>query len=325
MAQQPGITASVHLPGALVPAAGSPTDGQQHLQPAIMSTASPPHAPRSLPVPTCRSTNPGPRQFDVEALTARGFVDAPDDAPRIADHPATVDPVRTPRHGSPAPPARTRPARAADAAASTSAEPLHRFRVDPVRRRHRIRPGRRRWVETHKTQRSRRPARLPARPHVAAPPNRKPDNRTPVRTADPAGRNGRKIPAAPQPGQPDRRSSHLLAAAAGRRQLPPRSISAWFRNGWSSPRRAAAASTGWTPPRTSAGWPPRERPTQLRRPNRGRTAHPQARRAARPRRSGPAEDADARDPEEIRSNLTRHLSGVRSGRAKAQYNDGGLA
>jgi hypothetical protein len=38
-----------------------------------------------------------------------------------------------------------------------------------------------------------------------------------------------------------------------------------------------------------------------------------------------AEDAGARDPEEIRNNLTRHLSGVRSGRANAQYNDGGLA
>ncbi|WP_446225622.1 ATP-binding protein [Nocardia sp. IBHARD005] len=38
----------------------------------------------------------------------------------------------------------------------------------------------------------------------------------------------------------------------------------------------------------------------------------------------PAEEAGARDPEEIRNNLTRHLSGVRSGRAEIQYNDGGL-
>lgn len=37
-----------------------------------------------------------------------------------------------------------------------------------------------------------------------------------------------------------------------------------------------------------------------------------------------AEDAP-RNPEEIRNSLTRHLSGVRSGRANAQNNDGGLA
>ncbi|MFJ4652748.1 ATP-binding protein [Nocardia sp. NPDC088792] len=35
------------------------------------------------------------------------------------------------------------------------------------------------------------------------------------------------------------------------------------------------------------------------------------------------EEGDARNPDEIRSSLTRHLSGVRSGRADSQYNDGG--
>ncbi|WP_459548048.1 sensor histidine kinase [Nocardia sp. X0981] len=39
----------------------------------------------------------------------------------------------------------------------------------------------------------------------------------------------------------------------------------------------------------------------------------------------PVVDDAPRNPEEIRSNLTRHLSGVRSGRADAQHNDGGLA
>ncbi|RJO77159.1 HAMP domain-containing protein [Nocardia panacis] len=38
-----------------------------------------------------------------------------------------------------------------------------------------------------------------------------------------------------------------------------------------------------------------------------------------------APSGSIRDPEEIRNNLTRHLSGVRSGRASAQYNDGGHA
>ncbi|WP_040838064.1 sensor histidine kinase [Nocardia brevicatena] len=39
----------------------------------------------------------------------------------------------------------------------------------------------------------------------------------------------------------------------------------------------------------------------------------------------PVEEDAPRNPEEIRNSLTRHLSGVRSGRANAQNNDGGLA
>lgn len=39
----------------------------------------------------------------------------------------------------------------------------------------------------------------------------------------------------------------------------------------------------------------------------------------------PVEEEAPRNPEEIRNSLTRHLSGVRSGRAHAQNNDGGLA
>ncbi|MGW0180830.1 ATP-binding protein [Nocardia sp. NPDC003345] len=38
----------------------------------------------------------------------------------------------------------------------------------------------------------------------------------------------------------------------------------------------------------------------------------------------PVEDEAPRNPDEIRSNLTRHLSGVRSGRADVQHNDGGV-
>lgn len=81
---------------------------------------------------------------------------------------------------------------------------------------------------------------------------------------------------------------------------------------WSSPGDAgwsAAASAG-TPPtssRTAGGLPIRKPGAQLV-----------------PGGLSPAEEAGARDPEEIRNNLTRHLSGVRSGRAEIQYNDGGL-
>ncbi|KAF0848748.1 sensor histidine kinase [Nocardia caishijiensis] len=81
---------------------------------------------------------------------------------------------------------------------------------------------------------------------------------------------------------------------------------------WSSPGDAgwSAAASADSPPtsaRTSGGLPIRKPGAQLV-----------------PGGLAPAEEAGARDPEEIRNNLTRHLSGVRSGRAEIQYNDGGL-
>ncbi|MEU4599596.1 ATP-binding protein [Nocardia sp. NPDC023988] len=81
---------------------------------------------------------------------------------------------------------------------------------------------------------------------------------------------------------------------------------------WSSPGDAGwtAAASADKPPtsaRTSGGLPIRKPGAQLV-----------------PGGLAPAEEAGARDPEEIRNNLTRHLSGVRSGRAEIQYNDGGL-
>ncbi|MFC9665384.1 ATP-binding protein [Nocardia sp. NPDC127606] len=74
--------------------------------------------------------------------------------------------------------------------------------------------------------------------------------------------------------------------------------------GWSA---AAEADHPPTSSRTSGGLPIRKPGAQLV-----------------PGGLTPAEEAGARDPEEIRNNLTRHLSGVRSGRAEIQYNDGGL-
>ncbi|MFE1596523.1 ATP-binding protein [Nocardia sp. NPDC058705] len=74
--------------------------------------------------------------------------------------------------------------------------------------------------------------------------------------------------------------------------------------GWSA---AAEADHPPTSSRTSGGLPIRKPGAQLV-----------------PGGLTPAEEEGARDPEEIRNNLTRHLSGVRSGRAEIQYNDGGL-
>ncbi|MFC8045946.1 ATP-binding protein [Nocardia sp. NPDC057353] len=75
--------------------------------------------------------------------------------------------------------------------------------------------------------------------------------------------------------------------------------------GWSA---AADASKPTTSSRTAGGLPIRRPGAQLV-----------------PGGLAQAEEQGDRDPEEIRNNLTRHLSGVRSGRANVQYNDGGLA
>ncbi|WP_336084387.1 ATP-binding protein [Nocardia sp. SSK8] len=75
-------------------------------------------------------------------------------------------------------------------------------------------------------------------------------------------------------------------------------------DGWSA---AASAGSPPTSSRTVGGLPIRRPGAQLV-----------------PGGLSPAEEAGARDPEEIRNNLTRHLSGVRSGRAEIQHNDGGL-
>ncbi|HLS76002.1 MAG TPA: ATP-binding protein [Nocardia sp.] len=81
---------------------------------------------------------------------------------------------------------------------------------------------------------------------------------------------------------------------------------------WSAPgdtgwKAAAEASKPTVSGRTNGGLPIRRPGAQLV-----------------PGGLAPANESNARDPEEIRNSLTRHLSGVRSGRADAQYNDGGL-
>jgi len=81
---------------------------------------------------------------------------------------------------------------------------------------------------------------------------------------------------------------------------------------WSAPGdtgwvAAAEASTPTVSGRTNGGLPIRRPGAQLV-----------------PGGLAPASESNTRDPEEIRNSLTRHLSGVRSGRADAQYNDGGL-
>ncbi|MFE3543445.1 ATP-binding protein [Nocardia sp. NPDC059177] len=94
------------------------------------------------------------------------------------------------------------------------------------------------------------------------------------------------------------------ATAPVESSAPAPSWSAPGDDGWSA---AASADHPSTSSRTVGGLPIRRPGAQLV-----------------PGGLTPAEEAGPRDPEEIRNNLTRHLSGVRSGRAEIQHNDGGL-
>ncbi|ONM48341.1 sensor histidine kinase [Nocardia donostiensis] len=119
-------------------------------------------------------------------------------------------------------------------------------------------------------------------------------------------------------------SSSRLQPVGGESPTPiyQRMVSEWLvepasvqpSEAWSSPADAGwlaaeDASKPTTTSRTAGGLPIRRPGAQLV-----------------PGGLAPVEDESPRDPEEIRNNLTRHLSGVRSGRADAQHkDDGGLA
>ncbi|WP_067994209.1 ATP-binding protein [Nocardia pseudobrasiliensis] len=121
--------------------------------------------------------------------------------------------------------------------------------------------------------------------------------------------------------QPEESAASATAPVPQGTPIYQRMVSEWLvepsssgpANGWSSPAdagwAAAAEASSPTSARQTEGGLPIRRPGAQLVPG-GLTATT---------RSG------APDPEEIRTNLSRHLSGVRSGRADAQHYDGGSA
>ncbi|MEC3951782.1 ATP-binding protein [Nocardia sp. CDC153] len=113
----------------------------------------------------------------------------------------------------------------------------------------------------------------------------------------------RPVGGAPTPIYQRMVSEWLVEPAAGEQDG-----AAWSSNsdaGWAAAEEAANPITS---SRTQGGLPIRQPGAQLV-----------------PGAVAQEDDGEGRNPEEIRNSLSRHLSGVRSGRADSQYNDGGHA
>ncbi len=327
MAQQPGITASVHLPGALVAPpmdatdpAGKPLDiTAEHQLPTL--GASPTGAqPRNLvPVPSLPQRDAARFGVTSSGLPQRRpairVADSPDQpavsapvgrAVNPADQPPTQPwPVLTPRTetdhtptGPFGPPTSAGSEHSGDAEQQPAPADL--------------------WTEIQDDEPATGPNPAVARESVA--PQTTARSGLPIRKPSTAPADPPQE-VAPEPATV---TSSRLQPVAGASPTPiyQRMVSEWLvepstsqspDSTWSSPGDAGwlaaeDASNPTTTARTVGGLPIRRPGAQLV-----------------PGGLAPAEDAGTRDPEEIRNNLTRHLSGVRSGRANAQYNDGGLA
>ncbi|MBF6217019.1 HAMP domain-containing protein [Nocardia abscessus] len=323
MAQQPGITASVHLPGALVAPpmdvtdpAGKPLDLTAEHQ--LPSPVTPPTGaqPRNLvPVPSLPQRDTARFGVTSSGLPQRRpairVADAPDQptvstpvgrAVSPADQPPTQPwPVLTPRSDDRTP---TGPFAPVTPATDEQAVEREQPRTDL-------------WAEFKDDE----PATGPAPAVPSQPPAPQTTARSGLPIRKPAVPADPPQEAAPEPATV---TSSRLQPVAGASPTPiyQRMVSEWLvepstsqspESTWSSPGDAGwlaaeDASHPTTTARTVGGLPIRRPGAQLV-----------------PGGLAQAEDAGARDPEEIRNNLTRHLSGVRSGRANAQYNDGGLA
>ncbi|UGT64450.1 ATP-binding protein [Nocardia asteroides] len=368
MAQQPGITASVHLPGALVAPQLDHTDPSGKQLGGARDDGFGSAPTRNLvPVPSLPQRETASSGFGTttnglpQRRPAMRVADAPEQ-PSIsvpgrgdrggADRPRTGfgsdEPSRPTTGGFPVvdphnPPTGTDlwaenkddPADDGDSDRFTSRSGL------PVRRPGEHAPAAVRLDSTDRSDRAAQPsARDDRRPEPAETGEQQPADRRPVpdydgpeyatqayRPFDRPAHTGeqQRVRRAEETGDGrEQTGSSRLQPIAGESPTPiyQRMVSEWLvepasseaaPGSWSSPAdagwsAAADASKPTTSSRTAGGLPIRRPGAQLV-----------------PGGLAQAEEQGDRDPEEIRTNLTRHLSGVRSGRANVQYNDGGLA
>lgn len=346
MAQQPGITASLHLPGLLVsPDTGVdnstsltadfslserpvPQPPQLHSSPALPAQ---PQPRQLMPVPNPPASESWPARPDpVPALTS---------APTLTPAPSTAGsgttasglPQRRPSADFP-PPVNTgngRPGSTGTRDTFSAFDPVEEPEPDETP------TGL--WSESYKT--GSLPVPLEPLESTTRP---EPANDTPVaitsRSGLPIRRPEMEREDPFEPENPFERNRHRLgeppASTTTSARLQPvgaatptpiyqRMVSEWLVEPASTQDEP---SQDWTSP-ADAGWLAAE---DAARPNSDSTTAnglPIRRPGAQlvPGGLAPVEDEAPRNPEEIRSNLTRHLSGVRSGRADAQHNDGGFA
>ncbi len=336
MAQQPGITASVHLPGALVAPPLDATDPNQQATEAQVMPALPAPSqqqpPRTLvPVPSLPQREPSRYAVTSSGLPQRRPTMRVADAPEVSvpgdDHTQTSidvfaenpssrrggdDEPRSAPFGPPTPtddPA-TGPNSAIDVEprvplgavtdlwAEQPDKPAHTGSNPIVSRES---------AEPHRTE---------AQPIVRPPlPSRKP-----AAASEPEPTSTRLQPISAETAT---NTSPRLQPVQGESPTPiyQRMVSEWL----VEPATAQSAPSAWTSP-ADAGWTAAEQASHPTAEARTVGGLPIRRPGAQlvPGGLTPVEEPGVRDPEEIRNNLTRHLSGVRSGRAEAQYNDGGL-
>ncbi|MET7771631.1 ATP-binding protein [Nocardia sp. NPDC005366] len=305
MAQQPGITASVHLPGTLVsPVPISPDGGSQQmplapLQIARQETTAP--QPRTLvPVPSLALPEHTSAFEPTSAFEVGGGLPQRRPAIRVAvpgerdnSGPSPVidveatDPGRTSRGFIDRRENSYRPSEPLALPASAQNESAYSSEPAQVDV----------WAETQTFA----PEQLTPRPAPA------PEPEPMAITATTTVTGLRPVNAETPTPIYQRMVSEWLVEPASSGSEGAGEVTPWTSpadEGWAA---AAEASHPTTSGRTSGGLPIRQPGAQLV-----------------PGGLSPAEEANTRNPDEIRNSLTRHLSGVRSGRADAQYNDGGL-
>ncbi|MBH0776158.1 ATP-binding protein [Nocardia bovistercoris] len=302
MAQQPGITSSVHLPGTLVsPVPISPEAGPQ----PPLQLASPPN------------TAPQPRML------------VPVPSPSLPEHTSGYE-----VSGTSSLPQR-RPAIRVAGPADRDSGPTPVVDVEATD------PGRRSRPFGDRRDDGRRPAEPLALPSAneSGLPQRKPGAE--ARNTEPAPVDvwaetttyePITTPKAPEPEtlsgvvSPTTTATGLRPVTAETpTPIYQRMVSEWL----VEPASTAEGSdevTPWTSP-ADAGWAAAAEASHPTTSNRTSGGLPIRQPGAQlvPGGLSPVEEANTRNPEEIRNSLTRHLTGVRSGRADAQYNDGGLA
>ncbi|MFI5714203.1 ATP-binding protein [Nocardia sp. NPDC051750] len=343
MAQQPGITASLHLPGLLV----SPDTGADNantlttdfsLSPPPQLSAQPPQLqqqpPRLRTEPAELQPPPQPRQLmPVPSLPpAESWPSRPEPPIRPLTPAPAAPGLGTTTSGLP----QRRPAAGFPGEAGGgngrsnghgSGDTFSAFDPVPEPEPEADEAPTGLWSETYKTQSF--PAPVERAYPAPAPANETPASLT-ARSGLPIRRPGmdREDPF----GRPEQRLDETVTSTTTSSRLQPvgaatptpiyqRMVSEWLvepastqeqpRQDWTSPAdvgwlAAEDAATPSSDSRTANGLPIRRPGAQLV-----------------PGGLAPVEDEAPRNPEEIRSNLTRHLSGVRSGRADAQHNDGG--
>ncbi|MGY4102991.1 ATP-binding protein [Nocardia sp. R16R-3T] len=337
MAQQPGITASVHLPGALVAPPLDATDpNKRAIEAQVMAALPAPshqQPPRTLvPVPSLPQREPSRFAVTSSGLPQRRPTMRVADAPEVSipgdDHAETSADVfaenPSSRRGADGrshsalfgPPTQTDdPATGPNSVIDVEPQQVSLGAVTDI------------WAEqpdkpAH-TGSNPIVSREPAEPYqtgshpIVRPPL---PSRKPAAASEPEPTSTRLQPVSAETAT---NTSTRLQPVQGESPTPiyQRMVSEWL----VEPATAQSAPSAWTSP-ADAGWTAAEQASHPTADARTVGGLPIRRPGAQlvPGGLAPVEEPGVRDPEEIRNNLTRHLSGVRSGRAEAQYNDGGL-